>query len=90
MTFSTLWAWEFRKNSLERKIKWEEIKKRLCEYQAQIPQLKAIGWDVALTENGPVIIEINNYWDTTGQLFLGRGWRDEVQECYEAWKEHYK
>ena len=68
---------------------WEEIKKRLCDYQARIPQLKAIGWDVALTENGPVIIEINNYWDTTGQLFLGRGWRNEVKECYEAWKEYY-
>lgn len=69
---------------------WDEIKMRLCEYQARIPQLKAIGWDVALTENGPVIIEINNYWDTTGQLFLGRGWRNEVKECYEAWNEYYK
>lgn len=69
---------------------WNQIKKCLCDYQARIPQLKVIGWDVALTENGPVIIEINNYWDTTGQLFLGRGWRNEVKECYEAWKEYYK
>ena len=68
---------------------WDDIKKYLCDYQARIPQLKAIGWDVALTNNGPVIIEINNYWDTTGQLFLGRGWRDEVRDCYLAWKEYY-
>ena len=69
---------------------WEEIKKCLCDYQAHIPQLKVIGWDVALTDKGPVIIEINNYWDTTGQLFLGRGWREEVRDCYFAWKEYYK
>lgn len=69
---------------------WEETKKCLCEYQARIPQLKTIGWDVALTDKGPVIIEINNYWDTTGQLFLGKGWREEVRDCYLAWKEYYK
>lgn len=69
---------------------WDEIKNCLRDYQSRIPQLKAIGWDVALTENGPVIIEINNYWDTTGQLFIGRGWRDEVKKCYEAWTEYYK
>jgi hypothetical protein len=69
---------------------WNQIKKCLCDYQARIPQLKAIGWDVALTDNGPVIIEINNYWDTTGQLFLGKGWREEVRDCYYAWQEYYK
>ena len=66
---------------------WDRIKKCLCDYQAQIPQLKVIGWDVALTENGPVVIEINNYWDPTGQLFIGKGWREEVRNCYFAWKE---
>ena len=68
---------------------WDDIKRHLCSYQARIPQLKIIGWDVALTNNGPVIIEINNYWDTTGQLFLGKGWRKEVSECYLAWEKHY-
>lgn len=69
---------------------WNEIKKCLCDYQTRIPQLKTIGWDVALTDNGPVIIEINNYWDTTGQLFLGKGWKEEVRSCYDAWKQHYE
>ena len=68
---------------------WDEIKKCLCDYQARVPQLKAIGWDVALTDDGPIIIEINNYWDTTGQLFLGKGWRNEVRDCYLAWKKYY-
>lgn len=69
---------------------WTEIKKSLCNYQSRIPQLKAIGWDVALTDDGPVIIEINNFWDTTGQLFLGKGWRNDVKDCYDAWKDYYK
>lgn len=41
-----------------------------------------IGWDVALTDEGPVIIEINNWWDTTGQLFIGHDWRNEVVDCF--------
>ena len=65
---------------------WEDIKTALCEYQSRIPYLKAIGWDVAITEKGPVIIEINNWWDPTGQLFIGKGWRDSVLKCYKAWK----
>ena len=65
---------------------WEEIKSNLCAYQSRIPYLKAIGWDVALTDNGPVIIEINNWWDPTGQLFIGKGWRDSVLDCYNAWR----
>lgn len=69
---------------------WSEIKKRVLAMQGQIPYLKTIGWDVALTDNGPVIIEINNWWDTTGQLFLGKGWHSEVKACYDAWVKYYK
>ena len=69
---------------------WDEIKNIVMGWQAQIPYLKTIGWDVALTENGPVIVEINNWWDTTGQLFLGKGWHKEVKACYDAWVNYYK
>ena len=67
---------------------WEEICARLCYFQQRLPFLKAIGWDVAITDAGPVIIEINDCWDTTGQLFIQRGWRKEIRECYLAWKEY--
>ena len=69
---------------------WDEIKSIVMGWQAQIPYLKTIGWDVAVTDNGPVIVEINNWWDTTGQLFLGNGWHKEVKECYDAWVKYYK
>lgn len=67
---------------------WEEIVGKVCDYQARMPQLKIIGWDVAITEEGPVIIEINNWWDTTGQLFIKRGWKKEVEDCYNAWNNY--
>lgn len=67
---------------------WNEICTQLCYYQQQVPFLKAIGWDVAITDDGPVIIEINDFWDTTGQLFIQRGWRKEIRECYLLWKEY--
>ncbi|MBR5920582.1 MAG: hypothetical protein IKZ56_05415 [Bacteroidales bacterium] len=69
---------------------WSEVVKEVKGFQAKIPYLKTIGWDIALTNNGPVVIEINNWWDTTGQVFIGKGWRDEVRECYIAWRDYYQ
>lgn len=68
---------------------WKKIKERLQYFQGLIPQLKTIGWDVAITESGPVIVEINNWWDTTGQEFIDKGWGPEVKECYHAWVKYY-
>jgi hypothetical protein len=64
---------------------WDMIVKQVCSFQARMPQLKVICWDVAITEHGPMIIEFNNWWDPTGQLFIGKGWKNEVLECYNAW-----
>ena len=40
---------------------FEEVKKLVCEAAELIPQVAYIGWDVAVTENGPVLIEGNCY-----------------------------
>ena len=64
---------------------WEHIVAQIKVFQSRIPQLKIIGWDVAITDRGPIIIEFNNWWDSTGQLFIGRGWRHPVVECYNQW-----
>lgn len=66
---------------------WTEMLGIVESYQRRIPFIKMIGWDVAVTDNGPVIIEINNYWDPTGQLFIKRGWLPDVLDCYNAWKD---
>jgi hypothetical protein len=33
-------------------------------FHADLPGIHSVGWDIALTEDGPVIIEGNEYWDT--------------------------
>lgn len=69
---------------------WEYIKNKVLTYQQALPFCKAAGWDIAITEEGPIIVEVNDFWDRTGQLFIGRGWRHEIKDCYEAWQKHYK
>ena len=66
---------------------WDEIKAEVIKFQQAFPYCKAAGWDIAITEEGPVIIEVNDFWDRTGQYFIGKGWRKEIRECYLAWKE---
>lgn len=64
---------------------WEMICKKVCSFQQMMPLLKAIGWDIAITNDGPKVIEMNDFWDTTGQLFIGKGWREEIRSCYFDW-----
>lgn len=39
-----------------------------------------------ITDEGPVVLEVNDRWDATGQFFICHGWRDEIRDCYFAWK----
>ena len=34
----------------------------------------------------PIVIEVNDYWDRIGRLFIQRGWRSDIRKCYDAWK----
>ena len=65
---------------------WQAIRSDVEKFQQAFPFCKAIGWDIAITDAGPVVIEINDFWDRTGQFFLRRGWRKDIRECYLAWK----
>ena len=65
---------------------WEDIKRDVLRFQESLPYLKAIGWDIAITPEGPLVVEMNDYWDRTGQLFIRKGWKKEIQDCYEQWK----
>ena len=65
---------------------WESIKEEVKKFQQAFPYCKAAGWDIAITDDGPVVIEVNDFWDRTGQYFIRRGWRDEIRDCYFAWK----
>lgn len=65
---------------------WESIKAEVIRFQQAFPYCKVAGWDIAITNEGPVVIEVNDFWDRTGQFFIRRGWRNEIRDCYLAWK----
>lgn len=45
---------------------WNEAKEAVAKAQRTFRELKAIGWDLAVTPDGPVIIEGNIEWGTAG------------------------
>ena len=51
---------------------WEEIKALVKEAALVTPQLRYMVWDVALTPDGPVIIEGNSLGGLTLQQFPRR------------------
>lgn len=68
---------------------WESICEDVKKFQQAFPYCKAAGWDIAITDEGPIVIEVNDFWDRTGQYFIRHGWRKEIRECYLAWKEYW-
>lgn len=42
---------------------WDETRELLVSAQAVTPQLVTVGWDVAITDEGPVIVEANPGYD---------------------------
>ena len=69
---------------------WQSIKEEVKKFQQAFPYCKAAGWDIAITDNGPLVIEVNDFWDRTGQYFIRRGWRNEIRDCYLAWREYWE
>ena len=45
---------------------WGEVKEIAYKAQKAFYNLKSIGWDFAITEDGPVLIEGNIEWGTAG------------------------
>lgn len=65
---------------------WLSIREEVERFQQSFPFCKAAGWDIAITNQGPVVIEVNEFWDRIGQVFVRKGWRKEIRDCYLAWK----
>ena len=45
---------------------WNEVKDLVIKAHRLLPEIKTIGWDVAITPNGPVLIEGNDNWEISG------------------------
>lgn len=41
---------------------WNEVVRIACEAQGSLKQIPAVGWDVAITDEGPLFLEANVLW----------------------------
>ncbi len=45
---------------------FDEVKHLVCRMAALVPELRLLGWDIAIGESGPVFIEGNTFYDMSG------------------------
>lgn len=70
---------------------FKEAKEMVLKAAMVVPQMRYIGWDVAITPNGPAIIEGNNYcahdfWQLPGQTPGGIGIIPELMKVVPSFK----
>ena len=44
---------------------WDEVLKIIREAAYVVPEVRTVGWDVAITHRGPTLVEGNDNWDKT-------------------------
>lgn len=66
--------------------KWGEAMQTAKELAKMVPDVKYVGWDLALTENGWVMIEGNEDGQFLFQYFSHKGVAKEIKEIYEKLK----
>ncbi|WP_159800592.1 sugar-transfer associated ATP-grasp domain-containing protein [Flavobacterium sp. MK4S-17] len=60
---------------------WEEIKEMLEKAVFLVPENRSIGWDIAITEKGPELIEGNHNWcKLLWQLPVRKGLKNELEK----------
>jgi len=61
---------------------WSELKKLIVAAHKSLPNLATLGWDVAITDSGPLIVEANSTYDVDLlQVAYKRGLRSELLEA---------
>ena len=59
-----------------------------CEAHKQIYNAEFIGWDIAMTENGPSFIEGNDNWEVTLMQAADRPLKSEWQKAVQNWRKY--
>lgn len=63
----------------------KEAKEYCLKAAERFPELRYIGWDIAITENGPIIVEGNAHsaaistYQVLGSQISGKGFREEIE-----------
>lgn len=65
---------------------WDEVKKLCLEASKEIPEAYYIGWDVAVTPDGPVLVEGNSRASLVWQRMDRNGWGKEFRAGYKGAK----
>ncbi|WP_018175029.1 MULTISPECIES: sugar-transfer associated ATP-grasp domain-containing protein [unclassified Thioalkalivibrio] len=62
---------------------WEEVKALALQAQRSLPEVKTIGWDIAITPEGPLILEGNTTYGLASlQIAHQRGFRREMEQIF--------
>ena len=60
---------------------WNEIKSMVMESSLRMPENRSVGWDIAITSDGPLLIEGNHNWcKLLWQLPVKRGLKHELEK----------
>ncbi len=62
---------------------WSEVKELVVKAHSALTNIPTIGWDVALTPDGPVLIEGNDNWEISGA-------QDALGGLKREWYEYHK
>lgn len=61
---------------------WDDVIDMVNGASMIIPSVKTIGWDIAITSNGPELVEGNDNWDKDIlQLTTGMGKKNMLEKC---------
>lgn len=66
--------------------RWDEAVSTAINLAKQVPDVRYVGWDLALTDNGWVLIEGNEDGQILFQYFSHSGISAEVKEIYKKLK----
>jgi hypothetical protein len=62
---------------------WELVKDLVLRAQATLPQIPTLGWDIAITDTGPLIVETNWGWGVELiEVALQKGLRSELSPTF--------
>lgn len=57
---------------------WKECIDLVTKAAELTPQNKSVGWDVGVTNNGPVLIEGNHNWNNLSMVLSGKGYKNQL------------
>jgi hypothetical protein len=52
------------------------------KFHGHLKQIHSIGWDIAITKDGPCFIEGNDNWEISGVQICSKGLNEEFKDYF--------